>query len=446
MYVVIGGAGDAGQYLGMLLSVEGHDVAFVESNESAAASASDIDALVIKGDVCDPKALKEADIEKSDYYLGMTKDDSANLTSCSLANYHGCGTIARIKDPFLANEAVSRKYTHIGVDVILCPALITASQISRVFSFPSSLRELRKRGMETYHMVVEFRSSCCRKQISQLDLPKGSRIISVFRGVEQIIPMDPIVLQEEDELCILLDSRARVEDVKRALGTGINPYKEVRDVFIAGATNMGLTLAQKLLESDIGVVIMEISKKKTEDVAKTLPRASVIQSDPLGHGVLKKEEIGRFDVMLATGFGMERNILISVLAKQFGVPTALALVERIDLKASVEKTLVDDVVVPNLLLAKTIMNLIRGGGPLRRKMLKREDILVKNLKITRKMRCVGKTVGECSSAIGAVLVGGIMGEGDAFVPDENHVISEGERLFLLHYPTDHMAVDRWFSG
>lgn len=446
MYVVIGGAGDAGQHLGMLLRAEGHEVAFVESDESAAARASDIDALVIKGDVCDPKALKDAAIEKCDYYLGVTKDDSANLTSCALANYHGCGTIARINDPFLANEAVSLKYAHIGVDVILCPALITASQISRVFSFPSSLRELRKRNMKTYHMVVEFRSPCRRKQISQLDLPTGSKVISIFRGVEQITPMDPIVLQEEDELCILLDSRAKIEDVKKALGTGINPYKEVKDVFIAGATNTGLTLAQKLLDSDISVVIMEISKKKTEDVARTLPRASVIQSDPLGHGVLKKEEIGRFDVMLATGFGMERNLLIAVLAKQFGVPTALALVDRIDLKASVEKTLVDDVVVPNLLLVKTIMNLLRGGGPIRRKILRSEDILVKGNKVTRKMRCVGKTVGEFSSAIGAVLVAGIVGDGDAFIPDEDHVISEGERLFLLYYPSDRMAVDRWFGG
>lgn len=446
MYVVIGGAGDAGQHLGMLLRAEGHEVAFVESDESAAARASDIDALVIKGDVCDPKALKDAAIEKCDYYLGVTKDDSANLTSCALANYHGCGTIARINDPFLANEAVSLKYAHIGVDVILCPALITASQISRVFSFPSSLRELRKRNMKTYHMVVEFRSPCRRKQISQLDLPTGSKVISIFRGVEQITPMDPIVLQEEDELCILLDSRAKIENVKKALGTGINPYKEVKDVFIAGATNTGLTLAQKLLDSDISVVIMEISKKKTEDVARTLPRASVIQSDPLGHGVLKKEEIGRFDVMLATGFGMERNLLIAVLAKQFGVPTALALVDRIDLKASVEKTLVDDVVVPNLLLVKTIMNLLRGGGPIRRKILRSEDILVKGNKVTRKMRCVGKTVGEFSSAIGAVLVAGIVGDGDAFIPDEDHVISEGERLFLLYYPSDRMAVDRWFGG
>jgi trk system potassium uptake protein TrkA len=446
MYIVIGGAGDAGQHLGMLLAAEGHDVAFVENNESAAARAGDIDALVIRGDVCDPQALKEAGVNRCDYFLGVTKDDSVNLTSCSLANYHGCGTIARINDPFLAGEAVSRKYTHIGVDITLCPALITASQISRVFSFPSSLRELAKRNVDSYHVVVEFSSRCCRKQISQLDLPRGSRIISVFRGVEQILPMDTVILQEEDELCILMDDRATVEDVERTLDTAINPYKEVEDVFIAGATNTGLTLAQKLLDSDISVVIMEISKKKTDDMARTLPGATIIRSDPLGHGILKKEEIGRFDVMLATGFGMERNLLIAVLAKQFGVPTALALVDRIDLKASIEKTLVDDVVVPNLLLVKTILNLIKGGEPLRKKILRSDDILVKYSKVNRKMRCVGKTVGEITSAIGAVLVAGVVNEKRAEVPGNDHVISEVERLFLLYYPSVNTAVNRWFSG
>jgi Trk K+ transport system NAD-binding subunit len=191
---------------------------------------------------------------------------------------------------------------------------------------------------------------------------------------------------------------------------------------------------------------MEISRKKTENVARTLPGVSVIQSDPLGHGVLMKEEIGRFDVMLATGFGMERNLLIAVLAKQFGVSTALALVDRIDLKASVEKTLVDDVVVPNLLLVKTIRNLVRGGGPLRKKILRSEDILVKYKKVSRRMRCVGRTVGEISSAIGSVLVAGIVEDREALIPEDDHVISEGEKLFLIYYPSVHMAVDRWFSG
>lgn len=446
MYVVIGGAGDAGRYLGKTLRAQEHEVAFIERDASAAAEASEIDALVVRGDVCDPKVLKEAEIGRSKYYVGLVKDDSANITSCSLANIHGCGTIARIKNPSLVNAAVSSAYANIGVDVALCPPLITASQISRVFAFPSKLRDLMRWGIEIYHVVVEEGSPYCSKPLSKLNFPEGAGVVSVFRGVEQILPTESLILQAEDELCILLDNRAKVEDVERILGISINPYTEVKDVFIAGATKMGLTLAQKLLQSDMSVVIMDMSKERTTEAAESLSKASVIQSDPLGHGVLKKEEIENFDVLMAMGLGMERNLLISVLGKQFGIPTALALVDRIDLKASVEKTLVDAVVVPNLLLVKTITNLFKGSGSLGRKYLQSEEILVKEIKVNSKMRCKGKTLGDFNPAIEAFLIVGIGRNGNGLVPGTDHVISEGDRLFILYHFSGQKTVDRWLVG
>jgi trk system potassium uptake protein TrkA len=446
MYVVIGGYGDASRYLGRLLRAEGHEVAFIEKDPGTASEASGIDALVVNGDVCDPDALKEAGIKNSDFFIGMVKDDSSNITSCSLANYHGCGTIARINNPSLAVEAVSRRYANIGVDITLCPSLIASSQISRVFAFPSKLKELRKRFIELYHVVVEPGSACCTGSLSDINMPTGAKIVSVFRGVEQILPKDTVTLQAEDELCILLDKRAKIHDVVRVLGLKIKPYKEVKDVFIAGATDMGLTLAHKLVESDISVVLMEISKDRTAKAAGELPTVSVMQSNPLGPGILKKENIERFDVLLATGYSMERNILISVLAKQHGVPRSLAMVDRIDLKASVEKTLVDDTVVPNLLLVKTIMNLLRGRGPLRKKSFSSEDIYLREIKVGNKMRCLGKAVKDFTSIADIFILVGIGKGKEAYVPDEEYVLVEGDRAFILYHPSGDKTVNRWLVG
>lgn len=446
MYVIIGGFGDASRHLGRLLASEGHEVAIIEKDASAVSEAKELDALVVRGDICDPKSLKEADINRANYYVGIAKDDSTNLASCSLANYYGCGTIARIQNPDLSVEAVSRRYAHIGVDFTLCPSLITSSQVSRVLAFPSKLRNIRAKGLDIYHFVVEDKSPCCRNPLSKFNLPPGARIISIFRGVEQILPTDSLALQPEDELCILLDSRAKLEDVENALGVRIRPYGEVKDVFIAGATHMGLTLAQKLLEANISVVIMDISKDRTQEAAERLPSASVIYSNPLGHGVLKKEEIERFDVLMAMEYGMERNILISVLGKQSGIPTALAFIDRIDLKESIERTLVDGVIVPNLLLVKTILNLLKGGGPLRRKSLHSEEIMMQEIKLNRKMRCIGKTMGEFSPVSGVFLIIGIVKGKKGFIPEDDHVLSEGERLFLLYHPSDLGTVNRWLVG
>jgi Trk K+ transport system NAD-binding subunit len=177
-----------------------------------------------------------------------------------------------------------------------------------------------------------------------------------------------------------------------------------------------------------------------------LPNATVIQSNPLGHGILKREEIARFDVLMAMGASMERNILISVLAKQFGIPMAMALVDRIDLKASVERTLVDDAVVPNLLMVKTISNLLKGGGPLGAKTLQREEIMFKEINVTKKMRGVGKRLGGFYPAISDFIIAGIIEDGKGFVPSDDHIISEGQRLFLLYYPSGIRSISRWLLG
>lgn len=446
MYIVIGGYGDASRYLGRLLRAEGHEVAFIEKDAATASQASGTDALVVNGDICDPDALIEAGIKDSDFFIGIAKDDSSNITSCSLANYHGCGTVARVSNPSLAKDAVSRIYANIGVDITLCPSLIAASQVSRVFAFPSKLKEMKRRGIDLFHGVVEPDSSCCNAAISRVDLPKGSRIVSVFRGVEQKLPKDTLTLQAEDELCILMDKKTKLKDVVRALGLKIKPYNEIREVFIAGATNLGLTLAHKLVESDISVVLMEGSKERTQKAAAELPTVSVIHSNPLGPGILRKENIRGFDVLLASGYSMERNILISVLAKQLGVPRALALVDRIDLKVSVEKTLVDDTVVPNLLFVKTIMNLLHGGDPLRNKSVSSEEIHLTDIKVGHKMRCLGKAVKEFTSIADVFIIGGIAKGKESFVPDDDYVMVEGDRIFILYHPSGKKTVNRWLVG
>jgi trk system potassium uptake protein TrkA len=446
MNVVIGGAGDAGGHLGRILRAEGHEITLIEKDPKTISTVGDIDALVIKGDVCDPKFLLEAGISHSDFYVGLVKEDSANLASCSLAASYGCGTLARIKSPLLTDEAISRRYSNIGVDVALCPSLITAHQISRVFAFPSKLRKMRKKGVGILHGVVEMMSKSRGRRLFEIKMPKGAKIVSIFRGIQQILPTESLILQEEDELFILVEERVKVENVKRALGIEMKPYAEVKDVFIAGATNMGLTLSEKLLESNISVVIMDSSEERTNKAAEMLPKATIIHSDPMGHGVLKNEEMSRFDILMALGFGMERNILISVLAKQFGVPNARALLDRIYLKTMVEKTLIDDVVVPNLLLVKTIFNMIRQGSSLGTQPLKSDEIIAKDIKVTNKLRCANKSVGEFNPASTILLIAGILKGKDFIVPNEETMIKEGDRIYILYRESSEQSVEKWLLG
>mgnify|MGYP001077549511 CR=1 FL=1 len=270
------------------------------------------------------------------------------------------------------------------------------------------------------------------------------------------MPEDGLMLQPEDELALFLDDETLVPAVEETLGIELQPYREIRDVFIAGTTDVGLSLAEQLLDSDINVVIMDISKKRAREAAERFPAASVVHSNPLDHGVLKQEEIRRFDVLMAMGSNVERNIFTSILAKQLGVPAAIALIDTIELKEAVEETLVDNVVIPNLRFVKTILHILRESEAQRRRFRRRrairrlplqtDEILVEKIKVNRRARCVGKTVGNFPASLGDFLISGIIRNGKGMVPDDDYVIADGDQLLVLYHSRAYDSMKRWLMG
>ncbi len=457
MYVIIGGAGDAGRHLGKILSKEGHEVVLIDNDSRAVEKAREIDALVVKGNVCDFKTLLDAGITDCDYYIGLVKEDSENLVSCSLANFYGKRTIARVKSPFLSKEPVSRRYTTIGADIVLCPSLIISSQISRIFAFPSRLKKVKKYRIGIYRAIIDEESKSREKSISSLNIAEGARIISVFRGVNQFLPTDSLVLQSQDELCILMDERVKIKDVAKSIDCNIFPYSEVENVFIAGATDIGLTLSNDLLESDISVTIMDLSKQRVNRAARRLKKASVVHGDPLGHGVLKKEGIEDFDVLMTLSNSLERNIFISLIGKQYDIEKAVTLIDRIDLKESIEGTLIDNAVVPNLLLVKTIINILKQKHEIKDRTRKRralkisslqtKDIILRLLKVNKRMRCINKKIGTFSPESGNFFIPCVSKKDKkGFIPSQDYTIKDGDILFVLFHSTDEKSVKRWLIG
>jgi len=356
----------------------------------------------------------------------------------------------------LIKEPLSRRYTPIGVDIVLCPSLIVSHQISRIFSFPSTLSKIKKHNIDLYRATIEDDSYCVDKKLSELGLPQGARIVSIFRGINHILPTDSFVLRSEDEICLFVDERIKtMQRIQRTLGCDIKPLNQINNVFIGSATEIGVNIAEELLKSNISVVLMDLSKKRAKAASEKLVKAQIIQADPLGHGVLVKEEIEKFDVLFSVGQSLERNIFLSILAKRFNVSNAIALIDRIDLKESIEGTLVDSAIVPNLLLVNTILNVLKGQKSprllkkkrlLRIKDLQTDEIVLKEIKVTKKVRCVDKKVGTLSPEIGNFLIAGISKKDESFVPSDDYILSAGDTIFVLHHKSSENALNRWFIG
>jgi len=136
--LIIGG-GKVGSYLARSLGSSGHTITIIETDQARAQALGDRSQfLVLAGDGTKVDVLNRADAARSDWVLGVTGKDEANLVACQLAKTLGAKrVIARLNDPrnratFDALELPVVAVTDLIVDVIAQEVQVEISEIERL--------------------------------------------------------------------------------------------------------------------------------------------------------------------------------------------------------------------------------------------------------------------------------------------------------------------------
>lgn len=101
MYIIIAGCGRTATSLAEEFLDEGHDLVILDSDINRLESlGSGLNATRILGVEYDIDILKEAGIEQADLFLGLTRNDSINITSCQIAKkiFNVNKVIAKVAD------------------------------------------------------------------------------------------------------------------------------------------------------------------------------------------------------------------------------------------------------------------------------------------------------------------------------------------------------------
>ncbi len=98
MKILIAGAGAVGTHLAKLLGQENHDITLMDEDKDRLAIILDnSDVLTYVGKCTSLKDLTDAGTGGADLYIGVTPEESKNITSCMLASNLGAKkTLARI--------------------------------------------------------------------------------------------------------------------------------------------------------------------------------------------------------------------------------------------------------------------------------------------------------------------------------------------------------------
>ena len=206
--VVIIGGGNIGYSLAQLIenSNENISIELIEANKSRAEFlATNLNRVnITNGDGLENQILEEVDTSESGYCIAVTEDDEVNILSSLLAKRAG----SKVCMTLINNSSYSSLLTSIGIDITIDPKIITISKILEKVR-GGRIRSDYSIG-EGFGEVIEAEvlanSPLCNKNITDMNLPKGIRVGSIFRNDKIIIPNSNTIFNENDDVVFFVET------------------------------------------------------------------------------------------------------------------------------------------------------------------------------------------------------------------------------------------------
>lgn len=441
MRIVIVGAGAVGSYLAERLSAEGQDVVVIEDDENRAAELQDrIDALVITGNGASPTILQQAGVQRSDLLIAVSNSDGANVLACHVGAELGVKrTVARVEDPDM-REAIAG----LEVDFVIDPGEAAAAELVNLVR-QSGVSELVEFGNGTLSLVgatVPPMSYLVGRPLNQL---RASRqefdwvMAALVRHGETIVAHGDTRIEAGDHVLVMVSS----DDVERATDLIGVKHHIIRRVVILGATRLAELTAANLTDEGYEVIIIDEDPSRCRKIAERQARALVICDDPVDPDTLRDLNLDDRDAVLALTGWDEVNILGCLLGKATGASSTVARFNRIEYVNLLAGTGIDTAVSSRLIAAGAILRFVRRGRIHSVVTFKDTDAEAIELEVAPNSPAVGRSVVELNMPKD-VVIGGVLRNGETFVPSGISTIEAGDRIILFSMPDSIETVEQLF--
>lgn len=437
--VVIVGAGALGRYLASLLSREKHNVIVVDNDKKKLEELSwDADVATREGEGTDWQLLEELLELSPQLLLSLTHSDQTNLITCSIAKHLGYPTtVARIHDNRFLNRTRLDFARLFHVDHFISPELLTANEI---------IKSVLNKGAFTIDYFSHGAVQLCTLRIpanwkepnqplSHLDLPNGIMVGLISRkgekGEEVLFPHGQDVLLPHDEVTFIGETEA-MDAIYGFFGL---EHKAMSSVVIIGGSLTAIQLAKLLGERQVSVRLIEKKYERCLYLADQLPNATILNGDGFDLDFLKAEKIVSADLIVACTRHDEKNLVLSMLAKEVGCEYVMMVLYTGSYRPILDKLDIGHVVSPLTISADRILSHIFAKTFISLVSLYENRAEVLEVKVSPDSKIVGIPLSDLGPLLPKdFLIAIIQSRGRIMVAHGDRIISPGDTVIVITNP------------
>lgn len=215
MRIVMIGAGPMTVITAGMLIQRGHEVVIVEIDREIVDRLSDeLDCAFVVGDGSRPALLREIGVGEKDFLFCLTNDDHTNILAALVGRSLGAERIV----PKVEDQELELLCKELGLNDVIVPDRTTGQALADLVSrglgvAPSSVIKHHARFFSFTYREDEPRP------IDELELPKQSRIVCIYRDQDLLLPNGETEIRKDDEIVVIAHAD-RLKALSERWGTG----------------------------------------------------------------------------------------------------------------------------------------------------------------------------------------------------------------------------------